>query len=358
MKRIYILIFLCVPMAVWSQVKVNQDKIQKIINGTIDNKKVFGIALSIADSDSIYDFASGNIYPNDQYFLASVTKLYTTSIIFQLIETGQINAEDPIKMYLSDDLMEGLHIYNGIDYSDSIRIKHLISNTSGLPDYFEENNSSGRSIREYLLSVGDTILTFDEIIEITKNLSPQFVPGEDNKAHYSDGNFQLLGKIIESITNNSLQNAYSDFIFSKLTLKSTYLYSDPKDTLPKRFYYQDKIIHIPKMMSSFKSDGGIVSTSRENIIFLKAFFEGQLFSENFIKIDGTWNKIYSPFEYGEGLMKFKFIGIPEMVGHAGASGSFSYYVPDKGVYLTGTINQIDKPQIAYKLIAKILNTIE
>lgn len=111
-------------------------------------------------------------------------------------------------------------------------------------------------------------------------------------------------------------------------------------------------------MSSFKSDGGIVSTSEENMVFLTSFFEGSIFSKTHINIETDWNKIYSPFKYGNGLMKFNYPGVPELIGHAGASGSFAYYVPSMDMYVAGTVNQIDKPQLTYKLLAKLLATLK
>ena len=47
--------------------------------------------------------------------------------------------------------------------------------------------------------------------------------------------------------------------------------------------------------------------------------------------------------------------MPEMIGHAGANGSFAYYIPSRNIYIAGTINQIDKPQVVYKMIARVLS---
>ena len=57
-------------------------------------------------------------------------------------------------------------------------------------------------------------------------------------------------------------------------------------------------------------------------------------------------------------MKLKFPGMPEIIGHAGVNGSFAYYVRSKDVYLAGKINQIDKPQVVYKMIARVLSKVK
>ena len=57
-------------------------------------------------------------------------------------------------------------------------------------------------------------------------------------------------------------------------------------------------------------------------------------------------------------MKLKFPGMPEIIGHAGVNGSFAYYVRSKDVYIAGKINQIDKPQVVYKMIARVLSKVK
>ena len=56
------------------------------------------------------------------------------------------------------------------------------------------------------------------------------------------------------------------------------------------------------------------------MIFLKAFFNGQLFSiENFKEMK-TWNRIHFPFKYGMSIARFKLYNTPEIIGHPGVSG--------------------------------------
>jgi CubicO group peptidase (beta-lactamase class C family) len=200
-------------------------------------------------------------------------------------------------------------------------------------------------------------LSFDEIIKLSKTMKPKFPPGKKGKAFYSDTNFQLLGQIVETVSGLSLSEAYKEYILNPLGLKKTYLYGDINDTAPASFYYKDKIVTMPKAMTSFTSNGGIVSTAEENMIFLKAFFNGELFSKDNFNEMKVWNRIYPPFQYGMGLARFHFFGAYELIGHPGASGSFAYYCPNKNAYITGTINQIHKPSFSYKLIMRVLKTI-
>ncbi len=98
------------------------------------------------------------------------------------------------------------------------------------------------------------------------------------------------------------------------------------------------------------------------MIFIKAFFKGELFPIEYFNEMKRWNKIFFPLEYGVGLARFKlprvfspFRAMPELLGHSGLSGAFAFYAPDKNVYLTGTVNQINHPDISFKLMLQFLN---
>ena len=106
-------------------------------------------------------------------------------------------------------------------------------------------------------------------------MKPKFAPGK--KAQYSDTNYQLLGRIIEMVTKKDIHTVFKEFIFDELKLENTYLYEDVNDNRPAPIYYKDKEIYLPKYMSSIGPEGGIVSTAKEFMIFLKAFFNGHFF---------------------------------------------------------------------------------
>jgi hypothetical protein len=47
-----------------------------------------------------------------------------------------------------------------------------------------------------------------------------------------------------------------------------------------------------------------------------------------------------------------------MIGHSGSVGSVAFYVPDIGVYITGTVNQQTRPNVAFQTMIKIANTMQ
>lgn len=333
---------------------------QTVLDKSVDGKKVFGTSFAIKANDSIWFGAAGDLTIDQPFFIASTTKLFTTALILKLESEGKLKLEDKINKYLETSVMAGLHIYKNKDYANEITIKHLLAHTSGLPDYFQNKGANGKSLEDEIAKGEDQFWTFYQAIERTKTLQPLFAPGTKNKAHYSDANFQLLGKIIETITNKSYSENCNEYIIKPLGLANTYLYLDATDTTPKTLYYQAKPLIIPKAMTSFGPDGGMVATTADMLVFIEAFFTGKLFPASYIANLQEWNKIFFPMQSGIGIHLFKLPwlfnptgAVPYFIGHSGLSGALAYYSPTKNLYVVGTVNQVAHPDLSFKTMIKL-----
>ena len=355
-----------------------ESRLQDILEKQLKAKSVFNAVLAVQSGKGDIDWAgaTGNADRNKgikaqvdtPYFTASVTKMYTCALIINFHEKNLLSLGDPISKHLPFSLIDGIHTFKGKDYTDELKIIHLLSHTSGLADYFLQKQKSGGNILDKIIKNGDYGWNIDTVMDIVKKeLAPKFKPGESGKAFYSDTNYQLLGTIIESVTGKTLTEAYDEVIFKPLKLKDTYLFnlsSLESKPQPAKVYYENTALDIPKAMTSFGADGGIVSTARESLVFLKAFLSGTFFSREFLVKMKHWNKIFFPFEYGYGLMRFKlprimspFKPAPELIGHTGSTASFSFYCPDKDLYLAGTLNQIKEQSRPFRLMIDVINAI-
>ena len=270
-----IIVFFCMATTVKSQASFDTQRFQTILNKSIDNKSVFGTVLSVEKGNEKWTGAAGNLAASQPYFIASTTKLYVTTVILKLKAEGKISIDDKISKYLSPDIMHKLHVFKGVDYSNTLTIKQLLSHTSGLPDYFEDKGVNGKSLLQELSEGNDRSWTFEQTVEMSKKMIPNFTPDTKGKAHYSDTNFQLLGKIIEQVYGKKIGDVLQEVIFNPLGLTKTYMYVDATDKTPQIMYFKNKPLDIAKAMTSFGADGGIVSTSEECNVFVKAFFSGK-----------------------------------------------------------------------------------
>jgi len=347
------------------QITIEKEKLlQTVLDKTVDGKTVFGTSFAIKMDSHTWHGASGNLTIDQSYFIASTTKLFTTAIILKLKAEGKLSLEDKISNYLDKSIVTGLHFYKGKDYSEVLTIKHLLSHTSGLPDYFQGKGVGGKSLENEITEGNDQFWTFEQAIERAKTMTPLFIPEKKGKANYSDANFQLLGKIIVNITQKSFAENCKEFIIQPLGLPKTYLYQDSTDKTPKTLYYKSKELIIPKAMVSFGSDGGIVSTSGDMLIFIEAFFTGKLFPSTYLDELQKWNKIFFPMQSGVGIHLFKLPwifnptgAIPYFIGHSGLSGALAYFSPKENIFIVGTVNQVAHPDISFKTMIKLAQQI-
>jgi D-alanyl-D-alanine carboxypeptidase len=301
-------------------------------------------------------------------YIASVTKLYTATVVMRLYEQGALSLAEPMSRYLPEELIRGIHVYKGKDYSHEITIEQMLSHTSGIADYYTEKPKNGKSLFDLFLENPQRSWTVDETIERAReDLQPNFPPG--TSASYSDTNFQLLGKVIETVTGKPLQTVYDDLIFRPLGLKHTWLTGHAEgrlaqSTAPADVFYRDTNITKIRSNGAYWAEGGIISTAEEMIMFLKALKEGRIISADTLKLMHRWHKLHFPLEYGYGTMFFKLPSLLEAVmkvlpmwGHSGSTGSFLYYSKDLNLYMAGTINQVESQIKPFLLMGKVMNAI-
>ena len=302
-------------------------------------------------------------------YIASITKLYTAAAIMRLYEQGALALDDPMAEYLPDDLIQGIHVYHGKDYSHEITIEQLLGHTSGIADYYDDKPKGGSSLYEMFVADPERSWTVEETIDRTRNdLEPHFQP--DTAASYSDTNYQLLGKIIEAVTGKPLETVYDEFFFRPLGLKRTWLagYSEPRVTpsaAPADVLAGDVNITRVRSNGAYWADGGIVSTAEESIFFLQALKEGRIVDRDTLGLMHNWRPLNNlPFQYGYGTMylEFSFINLrpnaPPIWGHSGSPGSFLYYSEELDLYMAGTINQTQSQVAPFMLMVDVIEALD
>ena len=365
---------------------VVESKLQAEIAALVEkNRYVFNAVVALADTEGGYWAAAAGIAHAGEgdgmkvdtpIFVASITKMYVAAATMMLGERGLLSLDDQIALYLPAEMVTGLHRYKGRDYSDQLRVYHLVSQTSGLPDYFEAAPKGGRSLFDRLVTEGDTSWDLEYVVDLAKTqLTPRFAPeppGQVNtgrKAHYADTNYQLLGAVIEAVTGKPLQGVLEELIIGPLSLSATHLHGEPQapgQGAPATIYYGERPLYLDGAMRSFGPDGGLVSNVQDSLRFLRAVMEGDLF-ENPATLERmrNWKRIFFPMQYGLGLMRFKlprilspFSPTPELVGHSGVSSAFLFYNADARLYVAGTLNQLKNQGRPFQLMLKLMNLVK
>lgn len=339
--------------------------LDRIASGYATKSRVSALGYAIEQPSTGFSWGYGDT--DGAFFIASITKLFTTAMIMQLRDEQAFTLDTRAADLLGEETMRGLNTYGGRDHGPAITVRELLSHTSGIPDYFEQKGPDGTTLLATMRHT-DIGWNFDDILARVKQMPSRFAPSTPGRAQYCDTNFQLLGQIIEKVDANSFEQIMRRRIITPLGLKDTWLFTD--DTLDR---YRDVApvrhgrarLNIPKTMATFAPDGAVVSTPNEQVRFLRGFIGGELFPVHHLsEMTAQWNSIFArivPIEYGIGLMRYRtprwqspLVAVPEMIGHSGAFGNVLYHVPQRDLFISGTVNQMSPQSLPYPVLQRLL----
>lgn len=332
-------------------------ELQSLIDAECARANTHGVILRVSSGDGHVDFKGcAGIATADTLFpIASITKMFTAALIMQLVDDGLITLDRAVHSVLSGVDLSGVHVVKGVDHGRALTIRHLLHQTSGLADYYESD------LAVDLKDGRDRSYDLNDVLQMTKALPAQAAP-DSGRSHYSDTNYQLLGAVIEAVTGQTYEQALQGRICEPLGLRQTGGLHGTDVGLP--VYHGDKRLDVPQILTSMSSDGGIISTLDDMLVFLRAFLNGQVFNSDSAPQMRQWNRLFFPLQYGYGLMRVKlplwmtlFRRTPELIGHSGASGSFAFYAPEPDIYLIGTFNQTDAPRRPIGFMFKVLGLV-
>ncbi len=325
-------------------------------------------ATGMADPEAGLEMA-----PDDQFIISSGTKMYTAVTILKLVEQGKLNLDDPISLYLPEELVSQLLILDGQSYGEEITVRQLLNHTSGLGDFSNGTDEDGNGLPDFkdlVLNEPDTVWNPEAVLAwAVENAPPVAVPGE--MYNYSDTNFQLLGLIVKNVSGMSLAEAYHQLIFEPLGMEQTYLeFNEPAvpgvdgRTLSRAFYNGTDWNGLDSHSYEWGS-GGLVSTVEDQNRFLRAWVNGDLFDDPASKEAMlTWGETTNAgVYYGLGTFRFVFDewGIPdlgEVQGHGGLFNSQAFYWPEENVIIVGTLNSNEPPLGFIGVMIDALSTVQ
>jgi D-alanyl-D-alanine carboxypeptidase len=297
--------------------------------------------------------------PHQPNYMASVGKLLTSTIVSILYEQGILSFDDPIAEHLDQELLKGLHVYKGTDHTNEIRIKHLLNQTSGLPDDFEP-------LLDELLVDPDFRITPREAIEwVKKHAESHFPPGTG--FHYTDTNYHLLGLIIEKRTGLPFHEALKEYIYKPLEMKHASMlhYSEPMEpcSFPIADFYArgTRLNEIEAFGNLDYAGGGVVAPTEDLLTFMKALVSHQLISEGTLQtMMADRNKFTMGIQYGYGT--WHLTPIPLLMpkryaswGVGGATGAFMFYHPEMDAYFIGTFNDLSYKRKFVQFMGRTMN---
>ncbi|MQX38094.1 serine hydrolase domain-containing protein [Roseospira navarrensis] len=135
-----------------------------------------------------------------RFNVASLTKSWTAVAICQLIEAGRLSLDDPLSRFLC---------YPDRESAERIRIRHLLSHTSGLGTYFNDAFDATPRGR---------VRDLDDFLALARDDRPAFEPG--TAWHYSNIGMILLGKVIEAVTGTDYHSHVTEHVLRAAGMES------------------------------------------------------------------------------------------------------------------------------------------
>lgn len=304
--------------------------------------------------------------PGQPVYMASVGKLLTAVLVGILVEQGKLSFEDRIVDLLDPDLLQGLHVFKGQDYTGEIQLKHLLNHTSGLHDYWEDKPSDGIGMVERLLSEPDRTYTPCEVVNWSKqNLKSHFPPGQG--FHYSDTGYHLLGLAVEAVTSMPFDAALCRYIFEPLAMKHAFLlgHSQPLEENPHPiagvYIGHTNVIHYRSLSIDY-AGGGVTAPTEDMLKFMQALVQGYLLDAETLKQMDDCAKFSVGIDYCYGMMKIRTVPVvmPARLncwGNAGSTGAFMFYHPGQDAYLIGSLNQFRYHAKGIRFMLRMIDTL-
>ena len=140
--------------------------------------------------------------PDTKFRLGSITKQFTATLILQLVQQGKIKLDGKVSDYLPE--------YRK-DTGSRMTIHHLLSHTSGVPNYTAQPG--------FFANVSRNPFTVDDFVKQYASGDLEFEPG--TKFNYSNSGYFLLGDIIEKVTGRPYEQVLKENILDPLGMKNT-----------------------------------------------------------------------------------------------------------------------------------------
>lgn len=322
MKKIFFILYFVFAASCFAESQSIQ-KLDEYLGKMADAYHIPGMAVCVANPDEmLLEKSFGECDGLDrQFFLGSMSKSYTALCVMQLVEKGLVNLDEDISGYLPEYQLE-----------KKVTVLSLLNHTSGFDTHSKLHNA-----------------------KITDSYG---------RYEYANVNYDLLGKIIESVSGLSYEDYITKNVFDPLGMTDSKANAWKAKDSPKLLkgnrnyfgFFKQGEADFPTEKSWFHEPAGyIASTPNDHAKYLRMYLNGGLSEsgERIISqesINSMWYKNVPLGEeeydayYGMGWNYMNWKG-QDMVFHGGQVENgitYMYILPDKKLAVCFMINANDE----------------
>lgn len=285
--------------------------------------------------------------PHTRFSIASGSKIFTSVAICKLVEEGKITFDTKIINCLDIDFPY---------FDEEITIHHLLTHTSGVPDYFDEDEIDDYEVLweaqpMYLVRSAKDFLPMFQYEKMQAKVGSTF--------KYNNTGYIILGLVIEHISGMNFVDYIEKNIFKTAGMTDSGYFS--MDELPERVSFG----YIEKPNGTWKSnvyslpakggpDGGAYVTATDIGVFWEALMNHRLLSEEMTSIlltsqENVEEDIF--YSYG-GYMELNEQGVVKYIqmGYDPGVNYRSVHYPNKDLTIVVCSN---KSEGAYEMLKEI-----
>lgn len=256
-----------------------ESAIEKAGNTLLKDKDIRSVSIALYSSGSSFSAHFGSLEqgkenpPNNQsiYEIASVTKTMVGYAMAKAVIAGKIGLEDDIRTYLDGE-------YSNLEFGGNpIRIKHLLSHTSGLPGFLPEKLNGVFELYNpdvpFEFKALEQSVSKQDFFDALKTVS---IAQESGSVYsYSNAGTELIGFILESVYQKPLDAILKEILFSPANMSNSGIAMNPdwQAHLVKGYWMKNQQ-HSPYFANTLWAAGAGVKTNTEDMLAYMTFLMG------------------------------------------------------------------------------------
>ncbi|MBK8021990.1 MAG: serine hydrolase [Chloroflexi bacterium] len=292
--------------------------------------------------------------PNTLYPVASVTKSFTAAAIMQLAEAGKLSVEEPVETYLPwFTLRPG---------GESIRIRHLLTHTSGMAAL----GSSERIAGNLSGARGDLLpmLTYADLPLFLRDAQSWTFGKPGERYMYSNEGYMLLGAIIQQVTNQAHEAVIRERILQPLGMARAFfsrtdVEADAEVSALYQLTAEGKRLALRSPFRDLNGHSGLVTNVLDLTRYVRMYMCGGEFAGARVLQPESVSEMTTPrtytsmrgengrqSQYGYGLLVVEDFFDDTLIGHGGSIGiatSFIGYLKNHNVGVAVLMNGTGTP---------------
>lgn len=279
MNNVILILLLSFSLSAYSQQKQNElskkeifSIIDRSANFLLKDSKTYSVSIGIVKDGKVYtqhygeiDKGKGNKANDNTLFeIASVTKVFTGTLVANAVFEGKINLDDDIRKYLNEP-------FSNLEFNGNpIRIKDLLTHQTGILTPFPDTKEIRQKFSpdSFLVHKNrlDKSYTKNDFFYALRRVKVDTLPGMSFK--YGALGPELCAHILENIYKKNYEDQLHQVIFDKLKMNSTKIKLSGNDIIANG-YNESELLMTPLSSNLWGASKMLKSTLNDLTKFIK-----------------------------------------------------------------------------------------